>query len=223
MKKHLFFLLFSFHFLTFAQKDSLQIGDRYADDQLYVSISYNQLFEQPSVIGKSDFSYGISMGFMKDFILNKQGSFAVAAGVGYGYDSFTHDLQISEFNNSLVFSPADGISSNNISIHNLEFPIQLRWRTSSANVYKFWRVYAGVKVLRNISNEFSYTMDSLETSFKNIDTFNQWQYGLTLSAGYDVFNFHLYYGLSPILKNALLTSKPINTKILKFGLVFYIL
>ncbi|MFT5959368.1 MAG: hypothetical protein ACI8VJ_001126, partial [Polaribacter sp.] len=63
-------------FLAFAQKDSLSIGDRYAEDQLYFSVSYSQFFKQPSTITKSNFSYGLSVGFMKDIILNKAGTVA---------------------------------------------------------------------------------------------------------------------------------------------------
>ena len=75
---YLFFILISFNSL--AQKDVLDLGDSYADDQLYLSFSYAQFFNQPSVISKSGFSYGLSAGFLKDFILNKEGSFAFAFG-----------------------------------------------------------------------------------------------------------------------------------------------
>jgi len=45
--------LFIFYFLvlpfvTFGQKDSLALGDRYAEDQIYFTVSYNQFFDQPS-------------------------------------------------------------------------------------------------------------------------------------------------------------------------------
>ena len=60
-----------------AQKDSLQLGDRYADDQIYASISYAQLFNQPNTITKSGFSYAISSGFIKDITLNKRGDLSM--------------------------------------------------------------------------------------------------------------------------------------------------
>ncbi len=54
---------------TYAQRDSLQLFDRYADDQIYVSISYAQFGKQPAGITRSTISFGISTGFLKDFIL----------------------------------------------------------------------------------------------------------------------------------------------------------
>ena len=77
-----------------AQKDSLQLGDSYADDQIYFSVSYAQLNNQPTTISRSNFSYAVSAGFMKDIILNKRGNISFAAGVGYGFDFFNHELKI---------------------------------------------------------------------------------------------------------------------------------
>ena len=66
-----FFLVF-FGANSFGQKEMLQLGDRYADDQIYVAVSYAQFYNQPSQITKSNFSYSLSTGFIKDLILNKQ-------------------------------------------------------------------------------------------------------------------------------------------------------
>ncbi len=223
MKKYLSILLLSFSTIAFAQKDSLQLGDRYADDQIYIGISYNQLYDQPDLVNKSGFSYGLSVGFMKDIILNKSGRFSFAFGTGYGFDSFNHKLKVTEVDNITTFEVDNSITSNRISIHNIEFPIEFRWRTSLANKYKFWRIYTGFKLSYNFSNTFSYNTDTASFSFRNISDFNNWQYGVTLSVGYAAFNLHFYYGITPIFKNAVLGTSQIGTKILKFGLVFYIL
>ncbi|ARV16155.1 porin family protein [Polaribacter sp. SA4-12] len=218
---------FSFMFLvgvSFAQKDSLNIGDRYADDQVYIAVSYGQFFDQPTPISKSNFSYSLSAGFIKDLILNKQGNISIAAGIGYGVDFFNHKLKVEESNNTTVFSSDDTISGNLFKSHNLEFPLELRWRTSNANKYDFWRVYTGIKFFYNISNNFQFE-DASNTTFKysDISNYNKFQYGLTLSAGYDEFNINLFYGLTPVFKNSMIDGEEINTKILKFGLIFYIL
>jgi hypothetical protein len=208
----------------FSQKDSLSLGDRYSDDQIYAAISFGQFFEQPSVITKSSFSYAISVGFIKDITLNKQGTISVGAGIGYGFDSFNHQLKVEELNNSTLFSNAVTTSANIFKSQNLEFPLELRWRTSTANRYSFWRVYTGIKFMYNLSNSFQFE-DSTATTFKysNVSAYNKLQYGLTLSAGYDEFNIHVFYGLSPVFKDATISGETINTKILKFGLIFYIL
>jgi hypothetical protein len=224
MNKGLFFLFLSFFAsFTYSQKDSLQLGDRYADDQIYASISYAQFFKQPTEISKSGFSLGVSTGFMKDFLLNKQGTISFALGVGYGYDYFNHNLKVEEINNATIFSEAINLNSNEFSSHNLEFPIEFRWRTSSAIKYDFWRIYTGIKFLYNLSNTFQYEENNNRFTYKNVSAYNNFQYGLTFSAGYDVINIHVFYSLTPIFKNATINSQNIDTSILKFGLIFYIL
>tara|TARA_B100000767_G_C19538485_1_gene439678 strand:- start:5 stop:682 length:678 start_codon:yes stop_codon:yes gene_type:complete len=223
---NLFSLLFSVFFvLTIAaQKDSLQLGDRYADDQIYAAITYSQFYNQPSTISKSGFSYSISTGFIKDFILNKNGTVSFAAGVGYGFDFFNHQLKVEEINNTPILSSDNSLVSNKFKSHNFEFPLEIRWRTSTANNYKFWRVYTGIKFVYNFSNKFEFT-DSNNNSFRysNISSYNKLQYGLTLSAGYDAFNIHLFYGLTPLFESTIDGVEKVGTKILKFGLIFYIL
>ena len=169
MKKKLFFLfLILFVSVLFAQRDSLQIGDRYADDQIYASISYAQFNQQPSIISKSGFSFGVSTGFIKDFILNKQGTISIGIGFGYGYDYFNHDLKVQEINNTTVFSDSANLNSNIFTTHNLEFPLEFRWRTSNALKYDFWRIYTGVKFLYNFSNTFRFEENGTHFSYKNI-------------------------------------------------------
>lgn len=207
-----------------AQRDALEIGDRYAEDQLYVSISYAQLNKQPSIIGKSNFSYSFSTGFMKDIILNRQGTFAIAGGAGLGYSLFSHQLKVDEVNGATVFENGDLISDNVFSTFNLEVPIELRWRTSTANKYSFWRVYTGIKFLYNLNNSFRYLdANQVEVAYKNVSAFENLQYGLTLSAGYDEFNINFFYGLNPIFKNASINGEVLGTRILQFGLIFYLL
>ncbi len=206
-----------------AQKDSLQLGDRYAEDQLYFSVNYALFAKQPTVIERSRFSYGLSAGFMKDFILNKQGSFSVALGLGYGFEYYNHNLKVEELNNTTNFNSLNADESAVFKSQNLEFPIELRWRTSTANKYKFWRVYSGIKFLYNLNNEFiTETIDS-SVSFQNITAYNNFQYGLTLSVGYDLFNLNVFYNLSNLFNNATFNNEVLETSTLKFGLIFYVL
>ena len=114
-------------------------------------------------------------------------------------------------------------SRSNLQLHTLEFPLELRWRTSTANKYKFWRIYTGIKISYNLKNTIEYTSNSILASFTNIERFNKVQYGLTFSAGYSTFNFHLYYGLTPLFKDATIGTASIETKVIKLGMVFYIL
>jgi hypothetical protein len=220
---------FLFYFLVFpmvifSQKDSLSLGDAYADDQIYLSVSYSQFNDQPSTITKSNFSYALSVGFMKDIILNKAGTIAIAAGFGYGFDFFNHELKVDELNDETIFNRGNSISDNVFKAHNLEFPFEIRWRTSTAKKYNFWRVYSGIKFLYNLNNQFQYIdTNSNQIKYSNISSYKKLQYGLTISAGYDAFNINVFYGLTPIYKNASMNVESIDTKILKFGLTFYFL
>ena len=223
MKKLIFLFLIAYSLPSVAQKDSLQLGDRYAEDQLYMIVSYNQLFNQPAMVKGSGFSYGLSTGFMKDLILNKQGSISMALGVGYNFDLLNHGLTISEENNDITFQVDNLGATNKLLLHNLEFPFELRWRGSDAQTYKFWRVYMGVKASYNLSNNFKFTNETDSFSYRNVSSYNTWQYGLTLSVGYDVFAAHVYYGLNPILKDTSLGTADISSKIMRIGLIFYLL
>ncbi|TXD49645.1 porin family protein [Polaribacter sp. IC073] len=218
------FYFLVFPLLVFSQKDSLSLGDRYAEDQIYLSVSYSQFNKQPSTITKSNFSYSLSTGFIKDFILNKKGTFSFAAGVGYGYDFFNHKLKVAELNGSTMFSNDNSISENVFKSHNLEVPLEIRWRTSTAKKYNFWRVYTGLKFSYNLSNKFQYLdANSIQFKYANVSAYNKLQYGLTISAGYDEFNINFFYGLTPIFNNGVINGEAIDTKILKFGLIFYFL
>lgn len=223
LKKHLYISFLLFGLSLFSQKDSLQLGTRYADDQIYLSISYAQFINQPSLITKSGFSYGFSSGFLKDIILNKRGNLSIALGFGYGFDFFNHRLKVKEVNNLTVFSSGVNLTSNVLKLSNLEFPIEFRWRTSTAKKYDFWRVYGGVKLLYNLSNKFEFEENSIVVNSKNVSAFNKFQYGLTLSAGYDKFNIHVQYNITPMFNEATIINENINSSILKFGLIFYLL
>ena len=70
----------------------------------------------------SGFSYGLSAGFMKDQILNTQGSVSVALGFGYNFDLLNHGLTITEENNYIIFNADNSGIINELLVHNLEFP-----------------------------------------------------------------------------------------------------
>ena len=45
-------------------------------------------------------------------------------GLGYNYDSFNHGLKVSEANNVVTFEVDNNLTSNKLTIHNLEFPLE---------------------------------------------------------------------------------------------------
>ena len=224
MKNLLFILFFFLCFGVFAQRDSLRLGDTYLEDQIYFSVTYNQLVNQPKTVIGSGFSYGLNAGYIKDISLNKSGRLALGLGLGYAFDSFNHGYKVTSQNSNVIIDVDANINvTSELKLHSLEFPIEIRWRTSNANKYKFWRVYTGFKISYNLKNTFHYTNNNVLNAFTDIERFNKVQYGLTLAAGYSTFNFSLYYGLTPLLKSSVLGTNPIDTKVIKLGLIFYIL
>jgi len=61
-------------------------------------------------------------------------------------------------------------------------------------------------------------------TYNGITDFNKFQYGVSLCAGYNTWNFYVYYALNPIFSsNAKIDGQTIDMNALKIGLMFYIL
>lgn len=209
-----------------AQIDSLQVDKHYLEDQIYVGLTYNILTNKPTDFVQNGFSGGFSIGFIKDVPLNTSRNFGFGIGLGYAYNAFIQNLKISEASNGLqVLEIIDNqnFDSNRFLTHAIEMPIELRWRTSTATKYKFWRIYTGVKIGYVVANSSKFNDNLGEVQLKNLQNLQKLQYGLTLSAGFNTFNLHAYYGLNPLFKNTEINNKSLDVKQLNVGLIFYIL
>ncbi|CAA0246931.1 conserved hypothetical protein [Tenacibaculum maritimum] len=223
MKQIILFLFMSVVFKCISQEKQLQLVDRYWEDQLYLGVTYNILDRQPLGVSDSGFSYGLSGGYIKDIPFNRKGRFAIGIGLGYSFDSFNHGYKILIINDKIIFDIDNIRLSNELKLHNIEFPLEFRFRTSTVKDYRFWRVYGGAKISYNFSNSFGYEEAGEILTFKDVSRYNKWQIGLSLSTGYGAFNFYMYYGITPMFKRAIVGAKNINTRVMKFGLIFYIL
>jgi hypothetical protein len=221
-------ILLSFQW-CFSQEVVIKGADSlYKEDQFYIGVSYNLLGKKPDGLSQSGFSTGFHFGFINDMPLNKKRNVAIGIGLGYSINSFNQNLLIiKEITGSYTYSLLDGsntYSKNTFYSNLIEIPIEFRWRTSTPSEYNFWRIYAGFKLgyVTNNANKFKGEPES----FKNntISDFNKFQYGLTLSAGFNTWNINLYYGLSPIFsRDAVLNDNAIDVNAIKVGLMFYIL
>lgn len=228
----LFLLSFYVTFLGAQNSDVTELkpaDSLYKEDQFYVGVTYNLLENKPKNLSQNGFSSGFHFGFIKDMPINNRRNLAIGLGVGVSLNSFNQNMFISEAENkSTVFSILDNnaisFSKNKFYMHMLEIPIELRWRTSTASEYKFWRMYAGFKLGYVVRANSKYEGDPNNLKLTNIDAFNDFQYGLTFSAGYNTWNFYFYYALNPILNSdSKLNGMPIDMNALKVGLMFYIL
>lgn len=223
MKIKFFLILLLMSALLNAQTvtDSLS---NYLEDQLYISLHYNNLMNTPNDFNNYGFSNGVSVGFIKDIPLNDQRNIGFGIGIGFANNTYKNNLKLNNNSGILDFSiQNDGFDTNKISSNALEFPVEFRWRTSTLDKFKFWRIYTGIKVSYLYKTEYTY-LDSLTNySIKNPEIINKWQYGLTLSAGYSTFNLYTYLGLKPLYKEVIINNEKTPIKELKFGLIFYIL
>lgn len=219
MPKTAIFFLFISSFIL-AQNDSIIVDDKYLEDQFYVNFTYIGLLNTPPQISKTGFSYGIGLGFVKDLPVNERRNFGFGIGAGYGFGTYYFNVK-EDFETPSEINSTE-LKSNKVSMHTVEFPVELRFRTSSSTKYKFWRIYPGIK--------FAYVF-SLNTNLKQREDFlvedvveiDKFLYGLTLSGGFNKWNLHVYYGLNNLFSESKNNSYEINIHEIRLGLIFYIL
>lgn len=229
-------LLLSLMFLPFlrAQESTpdeagevLVIDSLYREDQFYFGATYNIFINLPKDMSQYGFSAGFHFGFIRDFPVNPDRNKAIGIGLGFSTNSFNNNLNISENQQqgqSLEIIPEGGFSRNKMILHIIELPIEFRWRTSTPETYRFWRVYPGFKFGYVVASKSKFIGDGKTINNNNIDNLNRVQYGLTLSAGYAAWNVHVYYGLNTIFNNEeRLNGQSVDFKMMKIGLMFYIL
>jgi Outer membrane protein beta-barrel domain len=235
MKNFVFVLLVLIGVIGFSQNNNTNKEDvsalykDYREDQFYASVTYNLLNEKPSGVKQSGFSSGFNLGFIRDMPINERRNVAIGLGLGLSANSYNQkNILISETTNDIEFSIIDesdyNVTKNKFTTYLVEVPLEIRWRTSTASDYNFWRIYTGFKIGYLLYNSTKFMSDIENSKLSNIDSFNKLQYGLTLSAGYGTWNFHLYYGLNPIFDaNLQSDNTSVDMKSLKIGLMFYVL
>ena len=233
MKRCAFYLLFLFalsgHSQTGEDIDKAELYENYREDQFYFSVTYNLLNNSPSGVSQSGFSSGIHLGFIRDMPVNPRRNVAIGLGLGLSSNSYNQNLLIEATNQETIFSVIDkdelNVSKNKFTTYLIELPLEFRWRTSTALDYNFWRIYTGFKLGYVFYNSTRLKSDQGDLNQSNLDAFNDFQYGLTLSAGYGTWNFHMYYGLNTIFDSSskLESGNSLDLKSFKIGLIFYIL
>lgn len=227
----LFLLTF---FNSFAQgevkpevKPIVKIDSLYREDQFYFTVTYNMFTDIPIDFKQNKFSLGLSGGFLRDMPINKSRTVAIAAGLGLSYQNYYQNLTISkDAAGSIIYgvNNSSEFVSNRYRQYAVELPIEFRWRNSTYESTKFWRIYGGVKLSYILSS--TSLLDDGENTYRinNNKDINKFQYGPYLAAGYNTWNVYLYYGLNPLFNSATtLSGEKIAMKTLNAGLIFYIL
>jgi hypothetical protein len=205
----------------------VKIDSLYREDQFYFTITYNLLAQIPVGLKQDKFSAGLSAGFLRDMPINKKRTVAIATGLGLSYQNFFQNITISKSQDgSLIYGVNDynEFVSNKYRQYLVDMPIEFRWRNSTYESYKFWRVYGGVKLSYVISSKS--LLNDGETTYKVINNpdINKFQYGAYISAGYNTWNVYMYYGLNPLFKDVKTVSgENLDVTTMNIGLIFYIL
>ncbi|WP_411894230.1 porin family protein [Winogradskyella sp. A2] len=229
MKNLLFIVIIITGHFGFAQNiDKSELYENYREDQFYASVTYNLLNSKPTDLAQSGFSTGFHIGFIRDMPINEDRDFAIGLGIGFSSNSYNQNLSITEENKEILFSILNedeiNVSKNKFSTYLFEIPLEIRWRTSTASDYNFWRIYTGFKLGYMVYNSTKLKTSTGDVQLSNIDSFNKVQYGITLSAGYGTWNFHAYYGLNSVFNDdSKLNNQPIDMNVIRLGLMFYIL
>lgn len=213
---------------TIPVSKDLFIDPKYREDHFYITIAYNYLIDRPDEFSQNSFSTNFAAGYLRDIPLSEDRRFAVAPGVGLALNGYIHNLNVSENpDGSYTYDivSENDITKNRHTYMSVELPFEIRWRNSTPQSHKFFRVYAGMKVGYIFSNTSIYEANEVPSyRINNNADINKLYYGTYLSFGYNTWNLFVYYSLTPIYKDVKLTTgEDLNMKTLGFGLQFYIL
>ncbi len=224
MKNILLYTLLFFGVYGFSQEASTE---RYREDQFYFGVTYNFLENKPEGMSQQGLSGGVHLGFIRDFPLNKKGTIALGAGLGYSRNSYNHNLYINETAGVVDYQILNGsvadFSENKLNTHEVVFPIQFRFRTSTIDTYKFWRFYTGVKFIQVFDSVVRYKGELGDVKQHNTPDLNKSRLLVDIGFGYNTWNFYVAYGLEPLfLESAKVNDRVIATNEIQIGLMFYL-
>jgi hypothetical protein len=232
MRYYFSILTFFLFFGAFAQEEVVEnkavLDSLYREDQFYMNFTFNNLINTPKGLSQNKFSPGIALGFLRDMPLNKSRTFAIAAGLGYSLNIYNDNLyqihyDASNTNSYEIIDQDIYYKKNKLSLHFIDLPIEIRWRASTPESHKFWRIYTGFKFSYLIGNRYKFVNDIQTNIYKNNSDLNKLHYGCYLAAGWNTWNAYVYYGLNPLFKSAEISGEKIKMNTFNVGLQFYIL
>lgn len=233
MSRSIQFCIFYFLLLlaskSLAQNDlTKSVDSLYREDQFFIGVSYNVVTNVPGDINIRGLSGGFQFGYLRDMPINKARTFAIALGAGLSFDRYGQNLFIGETDSEktifTVLTDDIDYNTNRFSTATIEAPLEFRWRTSTPENYKFWRVHAGFRVGYAYWYQATFKQTDNNVTQTKIPEFDRIRLGATLAFGYNTFNFYAYYSINPFFTDAITTNgQTVDFRTLKIGLLFYIL
>jgi Outer membrane protein beta-barrel domain len=205
--------------IDFSAPDSL-----YREDQFYLGLSYTNMQNAPSGFDQIKISPNVLAGFLRDFPINKNRTWAIAPGLGYRISVMNHNVGIPENGNSDSYVILNTeFDKNKHILHFVELPLEIRWRTSTPESHKFWRIYTGLKVSYLFFDQYKYQAFDVKIRQNLNADIEKLHYGAYISAGWNTWNVYAYYGFNPIFKTASINGEKVKMNVFNVGLMFYIL
>lgn len=204
----------------------IKVDSLYREDQFYFGFTLNTLQKKPVGLTQDKFSTGFSAGFLRDFPINKKRTIAIAPGLGFSFNTYNQNLKIEEANQINTYTIINSETSSNKNRFNqflVEAPIEFRWRSSTFESHKFWRIYGGFKMSYLLFDKSVYQDNLVKIAVTNNKDFSKFLYGAYLSAGYNSINVYAYYGLNTFFQSAKTTTESVDMNSLNVGIMFYIL
>lgn len=235
--KGLLLVLFCFSFgWTLAQSteeqdpvnDSIPVDQKYREDQFYFGLTYNLLADAPSDVKIRGFSGGARFGFIRDMPVNESRTLAIGLGAGLGFNRYGNTLSISEDSaQNTTFQVLDedtNFESNRFSVYHVEVPLEFRWRSSTPQEFKFYRIHTGLIFSYAYWNRATFVQDGTRFKLENVEEFNPFQTEVFLLLGYNTINFYASYNFTAFFdQDAMLEEQIINFRPIKLGITFYFL
>ncbi len=228
MTKYFHFYYIFFFSISFAQdyeasKLESILEDSYAEDQFYINVVYNVLYNKPKGMNQTGFSGGYGFGFIKDIPFKKNGTFGVGIGAGFSYNAYVQNLKIETLNGVSVQSIVENYNTNKYVTMSIDIPFELRFRNATKTRFKFFRWYTGLKTSFYITKKAKHKSSSENLRIRDISNTPDIALGITSGIGYSAYTLYVYYGLSPLLKDVTIGGDSFaNISELKFGLIFYL-
>ena len=234
----IFFFLFSSVLLlplnsnaqTLADTSAATVDSLYREDQFYLGFTNNIRTDMPENLSSSGFSGGFHLGFIRDFPINERRNLAIGTGLGWSINTYGQTLFIGEEpgNEQTIFQSLEELDvnydRNRFTTHSVELPVQFRWRTSTAQSHKFWRVYTGLQLGYVYYFRSTFIQPGNTVRQTEVPEFDRFRVGATFAFGYNTFNFHVYYGLNPFFdQDARIEDEEVGMNALRVGLMFFIL
>ena len=213
-------------FLLWASFASAQIKDslNYREDQVYIDLNFSLQPNSISDFKQNGFSRSVHLGVLRDYPISKMGDKAIAVGMGYGFVRLVNNINVEKSQQTYLYDipVAQRALRNVFSYHQLQLPVELRWRTSSPSEYAFWRVYLGYRLSYQFGAQYK---PFFGRKFPLKNQLNELQHSVGISLGFNTWNLRFDYSLTPLLKE---DTRSINNKRLalfplQIGLIFYLL